>query len=137
MVLSTPAGIPSAAAECPDIEVIFARGMTDPPGPGPLGAAFVDSLRSKVGGRSVSVYGVNYPATLNWLGIADGVVDANNRINDMTANCPGTRLVQGGFSEGAAVMDMLVLGAVPGVGAIPGIGAVPALDAVPLSLIHI
>ena len=131
VVLSTPAGIPSAAAECPDIEVIFGRGMTDPPGPGPLGAAFVDSLRSKVGGRSVSVYGVNYPATLNWLGIADGVVDANNRVNDMTANCPGTRLVLGGFSEGAAVMDMLVLGAVPGLGAIPGIGAIPALDAVP------
>ena len=131
-VFTAPIGIPSAAADpCPDIEVIFARGMGDPPGPGPLGAAFADSLRSKVGGRSVSVYGVNYPATINFLGVADGVVDANNRVNDMTANCPGTRLVLGGFSEGAAVMDMLVLGAVPGLGAIPGMGAIPALNAVP------
>ena len=104
VLLSAPAGIPTAAADCPGIEVIFARGMTDPPGPGPVGAAFADSLRSKVGGRSVSVYGVNYPATINFLGVADGVVDANNRINDMTANCPGTRLVLGGFSEGAAVI---------------------------------
>lgn len=126
-----PTGLPSAAADCPDIEVIFARGMGDPPGPGPVGAGFADSLRSKVGGRSVSVYGVNYPATINFLGVADGVVDANNRVNDMTANCPGTRLVLGGFSEGAAVMDMLVLGAVPGLGAIPGVGAIPSLDTVP------
>jgi len=131
VVFGPPMGIPSAAADCPDIEVIFARGLGDPPGPGPLGAAFTDSLRSKVGGRSVSVYGVNYPATSNFLGVADGVIDANNRVNDMTANCPGTRLVLGGFSEGAVVMDMLVLGAVPGLGAIPGIGAIPALNAVP------
>lgn len=131
VAFTAPVGIPPAAADCPDIEVIFARGMGDPPGPGPLGTAFADALRSKVGGRSVSVYGVNYPATINFLGVADGVVDANNRINDMTANCPNTRLVLGGFSEGAAVMDMLVLGAVPGLGAIPGVGAIPALDAVP------
>ena len=131
VMLGPPTGIPSASADCPDIEVIFARGMSDPPGPGPVGAAFADSLRSKVGGRSVSVYGVNYPATINFLGVADGVVDANNRVNDMTANCPGTRLVLGGFSEGAAVMDMLVLGAVPGLGAIPGVGAIPSLNAVP------
>lgn len=131
VVLGPPTAIPSAAAECPDIEVIFARGMTDAPGPGPVGAAFADSLRSKVGGRSVGVYAVNYPATINFLGVADGVVDANNRINDMTMNCPSTRLVLGGFSEGAAVMDMLILGAVPGLGAIPGIGAIPSLNAVP------
>ncbi|MGE5694395.1 MAG: cutinase family protein [Candidatus Sericytochromatia bacterium] len=131
VVLGPPIGIPSAAADCPDIEVVFARGMTDPPGPGPVGAAFADSLRAKVGGRSVGVYGVNYPATINFLGVADGVVDANNRINDMTMNCPGTRLVLGGFSEGAAVMDMLLLGAVPGLGAIPGIGAIPSLNTVP------
>ena len=61
--LEQPVGTPSAVADpCSDIEVVFARGLGDPPGPGPLGAAFADSLRSKVGSRSVGVYGVNYAA---------------------------------------------------------------------------
>ena len=56
--------IPSAAAAaCPDVEVVFARGTNEPPGVGGVGQAFVDSLRSQVGGRSVGVYAVNYPAT--------------------------------------------------------------------------
>ena len=39
----------TAAAPCPDIEVVFARGTTEPPGVGGVGQAFVDSLRSQVG----------------------------------------------------------------------------------------
>ena len=54
----TPNGIPTAAAQgCPDIEAIFARGTNDPPGIGLVGQGFVDALRSKVGDRSVGVYG--------------------------------------------------------------------------------
>lgn len=121
-----PIAIPSAAAEpCPDIDVTFARGLGDAPGPGPLGDAFINSLRSKVGGRSVGVYGVNYAATTNFLNVSDGVADATNHVNYMIANCPDTRLVLGGFSEGAAVVDFLV-GAVPSVPAIPGVPGIPA-----------
>ena len=44
-VLSAPVAVPSAAAEpCPDIEVVFARGTNDPPGVGPVGQAFIDSM---------------------------------------------------------------------------------------------
>ena len=44
--------VPSASAEqCPDVQVIFARGTFEPPGVGGIGQAFVDSLRSKVGGK--------------------------------------------------------------------------------------
>ena len=53
----------AAAAPCPDVEVVFARGTDEPPGVGRIGQAFVDSLRSQVGGRSVGVYAVNYPAS--------------------------------------------------------------------------
>ena len=57
-------GLPTAAAQsCPDVEVVFARGTTEPPGVGGIGQAFVDSLRSQAGGRSVGVYAVNYPAS--------------------------------------------------------------------------
>ena len=35
--------LPSAAANpCPDVEVVFARGTTEPPGVGGVGQAFVD-----------------------------------------------------------------------------------------------
>jgi cutinase len=66
-LLSAPILIASAsAASCPDVEVTFARATTEPPGVGGVGQAFVDSLRSQVGGRSVGVYPVNYPATEDW-----------------------------------------------------------------------
>ena len=121
-----PTGIPSAAAQpCPDVDVVFARGLGDAPGPGPLGDAFINSLRSKVGGRSVGVHGVNYPASSNFLRVSDGVADATNHVNYMIANCPATRLVLGGFSEGAVVVDFLV-GAAPSVPAIPGVPGLPA-----------
>src|SRR4051812_23647030 len=56
--------LPIATAEpCPDVEVVFARGTTEPPGVGGVGQAFVDSLRSQLGGPSVGVYGVDYPAS--------------------------------------------------------------------------
>ena len=56
--------MPSASAQpCPDVEVVFARGTGEPPGVGGVGQAFVDALRSKVGGKSVDVYPVNYPAS--------------------------------------------------------------------------
>lgn len=53
----------AGAAPCPDVEVVFARGTTEPPGVGGIGQAFVDSLRSQAGGRSVGVYAVDYPAS--------------------------------------------------------------------------
>jgi cutinase len=110
-----PIGVASAA-DCPDIEVVFARGTNDAPGLGNVGGAFVDALRSKVGGRSVGVYAVNYPASFDFLAAADGANDASGHVQFMADNCPNTRLVLGGYSQGAAVID--VISAVP----IPVIG---------------
>jgi cutinase len=133
-VLGALIDTPTAAAEaCPDIEVTFARGTGDPPGVGLVGQAFIDSLRSKVGGRSVGVYAINYAATMNFLRATEGAADGNNHIQFMAANCPATRLVLGGFSQGAAVVDLMG-GVAPGLAAIPGVGslgAIPGLGAVP------
>jgi cutinase len=135
-VMSAAPRIPSATADpCPDIEVVFARGTTDPPGVGSVGQAFIDSLRAKVGGRGVGVYAINYAATMNFLRVADGVADGNNHVMYMVGNCPATRLVLGGYSQGAAVTDFMVgaapgVNAIPGLGAIPGVGAIPSLDAI-------
>jgi cutinase len=105
-----PIGIASAD-DCPDIEVVFARGTNDAPGLGNVGGAFVDALRGKVGGRSVGTYAVNYPANYDFLAAADGANDASAHIQYMVNTCPNTRLVLGGYSQGAAVID--VISAIP------------------------
>jgi cutinase len=121
VVLSSPMGIPSAAAEppagsagpCPDVEVIFARGTTEPPGVGGIGQAFVDSLQSQVGPKSVWTYAVNYPATTDFPTAAQGVIDASARVREMAAKCPTTKLVLGGYSQGAAVIGYVNAAEIP------------------------
>jgi cutinase len=100
--------LPTAAADpCPDVEIVFARGTTEPPGVGGVGQAFVDSLRSRLDGRSVGVYAVDYPATRDFShSTTAGANDASARIQSMARNCPNTRLVLGGYSQGAGVIDL-------------------------------
>ena len=106
-VVSLPVAAPAAAQACSDVEVVFARGTNEPPGVGIVGQAFVDALSSQVGGRSVGVYAVNYPASDNYLSsAANGSDDARAHIQDVAAGCPNTKVVLGGYSQGAAVTDM-------------------------------
>jgi cutinase len=106
--------VPSAhAAGCPDAEVVFARGTTEDPGVGPTGQAFVDSLRSRVGAKSLGVYPVNYPATTDFPTAVDGITDARAHVLATAAGCPHTKMVLGGFSQGAAVMGFVTANAVP------------------------
>lgn len=110
--LVTP--VPSAAADpCPDVEVVFARGTTEPPGVGGIGESFVDTLRSHVGAKSLGVYPVNYPATTDFPRAVDGITDAGNHVESTAASCPKTRMVLGGYSQGAAVMGFVTANAVP------------------------
>lgn len=118
-LLSAP--VPSASAQpCPDVEVVFARGTAEPPGVGGTGQAFVDSLRSQVGTRSVGVYAVNYPASSDFGNridfartVVDGIRDAGAHIESMAANCPNTRMVLGGYSQGAVVAGFVTSAVVP------------------------
>lgn len=111
---------PSASAEpCPDVEVVFARGTGEPPGVGGIGGAFVDELRGQLGGRSLGVYPVNYQASGDFqnpnfpLTVIDGIRDAGAHIESMAANCPKTREVLGGYSQGAAVAGYVTSAVVP------------------------
>lgn len=116
-LLFVPSGTPRAsAANCPPIEVVFARGTDEPAGLGRVGSAFVDSLRNQVGGRTVGTYAVNYPATFDFLAAANGANDASAHIQYMAANCPDTRLVLGGYSQGAAVIDVITAVPFPAIG---------------------
>lgn len=114
-VLIAPQLIPLASASCPGVEVVFARGTDEPPGVGKVGGAFVSSLREQTR-KSVGAYGVNYPANKDFLAAADGANDASYHIQQMAGNCPNTKLVLGGYSQGAAVIDIVTAAPVPGLG---------------------
>jgi hypothetical protein len=103
----------ASAAGCPDTEVVFARGTGDPPGVGPVGQAFVDSLGARLAGRSMGVYPVDYPASDQWSTGLDGIRDAGTHVVSMAGSCPNTKMVLGGYSQGAAVMGFVTSPAVP------------------------
>lgn len=112
---------PSASAQpCPDVEVVFARGTNEPPGVGEVGQKFVDALRSQIGGTTLGVYAVDYPASMNIFDriefartVVDGIRDASNHIESTAANCPNTRIVLGGYSQGAVVAGFATADAIP------------------------
>lgn len=97
-----------AAEACSDVEVVFARGTAEPAGLGRVGQAFVNELQNNLGGQTVSVYAVNYPASYDFLQSApQGAADASARIQATVASCPATSIVLGGYSQGAAVVDLI------------------------------
>lgn len=116
IISALPSAPPASAVVCNDIEVVFARGTSELPGIGRVGEAFVGDLAARVGNRSVGVYGVNYPASYDFLTAADGANDASAHIQNVVNNCPGTRLVLGGYSQGAAVMDIITSVPFPAIG---------------------
>lgn len=101
-------GAPSATAvPCPDTEVVFARGSGQPTGLGDVGTAFVDALTEQLPGRDVRVYPVEYPASTDYHNSAViGEQDATARIQSTVSSCPTTKLVLGGYSQGASVIAM-------------------------------
>jgi cutinase len=109
--------VPTAsAADCPDIEVVFARGTDEPPGIGKVGQALVDSIKALAKKKSVNAYAVQYPASWDFLGVVDGANDASAHVQATAAKCPKTRIVLGGYSQGAAVVDVITTSPIGGVG---------------------
>jgi cutinase len=102
----------ATAASCPYSQVVFARGTGAPPGIGSVGRAFVDKLRARVN-KPVGVYAVNYPASNDWPTGIDGIRDAGAHVISMAADCPDTKMVLGGYSQGAAVMGFVTSSEVP------------------------
>ncbi len=106
--------IPEASADsCPSVQVVFARGTGEDPGVGLVGQAFVDSLRTQVGGGAVAVYPVDYPACHDFLRAADGANDASTFVQNLASTCPATKIVLGGYSQGAAVIDAVTVATHP------------------------
>lgn len=116
--------------DCADVEVVFARGTFEGPGIGKVGTPFVDALRNRLPGQSIGVYPVNYPASMDFSRVVDGVADVSNHLNDMAARCPTTDIVLGGYSQGAAVSAYVTSDSVPAGYALPAGLAGPLAPAV-------
>lgn len=116
--IATPTAIPSASAapDCPDIEVVFARGTDEPAGIGNVGKAFVDTLRPMVKGSTIGTYAVQYPASWDFMKAAAGATDMSKRVQATAARCPKTKIVMGGYSQGAAVVDVVATSPIAGLG---------------------
>lgn len=106
----------AAAPECPDVEVVFARGTDEPAGIGQVGQAFVNTLKPMLKGLSIGTYAVDYPASFEFLEAAAGANDMSRRIKGTVADCPDTKLVLGGYSQGAAVVDIVTTAPMAGLG---------------------
>lgn len=111
---------PAVAAPCPDVEVVYARGTAEPAGVGQVGQAFVDALRAQTPTRSVDVYAVDYLASSQFgdrmefaRSVVDGIRDAGAHLEATARNCPATRIVLGGFSQGAVVAGFVTSAMVP------------------------
>jgi hypothetical protein len=77
-------------------------------------------MRAQVGGKSMDVYPVNYPASADFasgmdfaLTVVQGIRDSADHIQATAANCPKTRIVLGGFSQGAVVAGFVTSAVIP------------------------
>ncbi|MFT4086824.1 MAG: cutinase family protein [Gordonia sp. (in: high G+C Gram-positive bacteria)] len=101
----------TADAACSDVAVVFARGTAETAPPlGITGLAFANDVRNRLRGKSVNVSAVNYPASSDFdhrtrfvENIVTGVRDTQRQVVSLSRRCPKTRIVVGGYSQGAAV----------------------------------
>lgn len=128
LAAGTAWGLPGTAAAdpCPDVAVIFARGTGEEPGLGKVGQAFLDALTPHLDGRTLDSYGVNYPASFDFLTTSEGATDAAAQLAAIASRCKNTQLVLGGYSQGSATIDMLA-GVPPLGGTVGDIGSAPSL----------
>nr|WP_234788698.1 cutinase family protein [Mycolicibacterium iranicum] len=112
--LSTP--VATAATRCSDIEIVFARGTDEPPGLGVVGTSLVKTLQPMVKGQSIGTYAVKYPASWDFAQVAAGANDASRRVQTIAAQCPDSKIVMGGYSQGAAVIDVVATSPIAGLG---------------------
>ncbi|WP_240431235.1 cutinase family protein [Mycobacterium kyogaense] len=101
----------AVAASCPDVEVVFARGTSDKPGFGPVGTLFVKALQKKLSTKKIEAYAVDYSASWDFSkSTSEGAVDANKHVQYIAGMCPTTKIVLGGISQGAGVIDLITIG---------------------------
>ncbi|KAJ3035985.1 hypothetical protein HDV00_003279 [Rhizophlyctis rosea] len=100
---SSPAS-PGTSA-CPSIEILSARGTTEPQSGSAGMRPIFTAISSTISPLTSTVYNVVYPADFNFAtGPATGATDIVNRINSQSSKCPNQKFVLAGYSQGAMVV---------------------------------
>ncbi|CAG8228271.1 unnamed protein product [Penicillium olsonii] len=91
---------------CKELTFIFARGTTEPGNMGTVVGPEVATQLKSLTGNKVTVQGVTYPASVGGnaeLGAAGGPAMAK-LVKQALSQCPNTKVVVGGYSQGAMVV---------------------------------
>ncbi|MGL5441190.1 MAG: cutinase family protein, partial [[Mycobacterium] stephanolepidis] len=79
------------ASSCTDIDLAFARGTNEPAGLGDVGKSFTDAVKKQLQGAkgmTISTYGVDYPASIDFIQAGKGSDDLSKHIQKTAADCP-------------------------------------------------
>ncbi|UMO99936.1 cutinase family protein [Amycolatopsis sp. EV170708-02-1] len=106
--VAIPAPVAEATAACPDLDVVFARGTTEIPGPGVVGKPLIPAVQRALPGKSVTSYAVDYAASIDQSSAGPGATDMTRHVVRLAAACPSTKFVLGGLSQGASVTDIAI-----------------------------
>ncbi|PNS17193.1 hypothetical protein CAC42_7247 [Sphaceloma murrayae] len=99
---------------CRAVTFIFARGSTETGNLGTIiGPQVSNGLKARYGNNNVATQGVNYAAllTTNFIpngGDPQGISDMKNQLTTAASKCPNTKIVAGGYSQGAAVTHQAI-----------------------------
>jgi cutinase len=62
---------------------------------------------SRLSDKQVAVDAVDSPARCDFMKAVDGAADACVRVKGIVTSCPSTEYLFGGYSQGAAVIDLV------------------------------
>ncbi|AEV84107.1 hypothetical protein ACWT_3084 [Actinoplanes sp. SE50] len=98
------------AGKCPDVHIIVTRASTEAPGTGIIGSLATAVTRASR--QTVTVEATDYPAALNPYppSVAAGTRALTAQVTAEAGNCPGTRIVLMGYSQGAHVIGDVLAG---------------------------
>ncbi|KAJ3148791.1 hypothetical protein HDU86_007346 [Geranomyces michiganensis] len=104
VIPANPAALPQADAVCPAVEIITARGTTEPQNGSYTLRPIVQRITQAV--PNTSVYDVVYPANTDFTnGPIIGARDLLKHLNESATACPATVFVFAGYSQGAMVVQ--------------------------------
>ncbi len=101
LTFATPASA-QAHEDCPDVQIVFARGSGELPGLGLVGTPFSSALAAALPDKTIGSYAVQYGANWNQRTAPDGANDITRAVTDIAARCSDTTFVLGGYSQGAS-----------------------------------
>lgn len=93
------------AAACSDVDVVVARGTSEPGGLGIIvGDPVFSAIQRRASGATLTSHAVDYPASLSPTSPTDGNRALVEHVSSQAEECPDQRFVLVGYSQGANVV---------------------------------